>query len=331
MTLNGRCVFLKIVCCSTYKIKYCTLQVCCSTYKIKYCTLQVLDLGSGKGYLSECLSLQYRLRVIGIDSSPGNTENAKKRNAKVQRMWPGLQSKAELLHCTSGHGTHCKVSSADTQAQSKATDTGGASNIPSVHCCSKDEGERTVVKHFEQKDKVPKHTQKEDVRYSFACSDFKKDTSTEPALESGLHTLNLHRNNMKERNRDESANSLCDQYCANCSRLRLENQVTNLHGSYCDNCQTDSEQVCCKGTVDATNRNCMCHTDKSTLDSCKTDGKLSRRDVKSFEPVTGFVNSCSITSGEVASMLRGLQESDSDPQQVHVEKLLLIYSWCACL
>jgi len=40
---------------------------------------QVVDIGSGKGYLPTTLALQYKLPVIGIDSSDSNTAGAATR------------------------------------------------------------------------------------------------------------------------------------------------------------------------------------------------------------------------------------------------------------
>lgn len=45
--------------------------------------LKVLDLGSGKGYLSEYLALHFGYTVVGVDSQQVNTDGAWKRNAKV--------------------------------------------------------------------------------------------------------------------------------------------------------------------------------------------------------------------------------------------------------
>ncbi|KAM9328769.1 putative methyltransferase-like protein 25 [Pholidichthys leucotaenia] len=47
---------------------------------------QVIDVGSGKGYLSSFLSLQYGLRVFGIDSSSINTHGAQERNRKLKKF-----------------------------------------------------------------------------------------------------------------------------------------------------------------------------------------------------------------------------------------------------
>lgn len=46
----------------------------------------MIDLGSGKGYLSSFLSLRYGLQVFGIDSSSINTHGAQERNRKLKKF-----------------------------------------------------------------------------------------------------------------------------------------------------------------------------------------------------------------------------------------------------
>ncbi|XP_028610399.1 methyltransferase-like protein 25 isoform X3 [Grammomys surdaster] len=70
-----------------------------------YCGLkQVIDMGSGKGYLSSFLSLKYGLNVYGIDSSNTNTHGAKERNRKLKKHWNlyHSQSRAESRADASG-------------------------------------------------------------------------------------------------------------------------------------------------------------------------------------------------------------------------------------
>ncbi|XP_077195060.1 putative methyltransferase-like protein 25 isoform X2 [Paroedura picta] len=55
---------------------------------------QVIDLGSGKGYLSSFLSMQYNLKVYGIDSSNTNTHGANERNRKLKKHWRAYQNQA---------------------------------------------------------------------------------------------------------------------------------------------------------------------------------------------------------------------------------------------
>ncbi|KFP87427.1 Methyltransferase-like 25, partial [Acanthisitta chloris] len=59
-----------------------------------YCGIkQVIDIGSGKGYLSSFLSMQYNLQVYGIDSSNSNTNGAHERNRKLRKHWRAYQSR----------------------------------------------------------------------------------------------------------------------------------------------------------------------------------------------------------------------------------------------
>ncbi|NXW09972.1 MET25 protein, partial [Fregetta grallaria] len=59
-----------------------------------YCGIkQVIDVGSGKGYLSSFLSMQYNLKVYGIDSSNTNTNGAHERNRKLKKHWRAYQSR----------------------------------------------------------------------------------------------------------------------------------------------------------------------------------------------------------------------------------------------
>ncbi|XP_064306364.1 probable methyltransferase-like protein 25 isoform X3 [Phalacrocorax carbo] len=59
-----------------------------------YCGIkQVIDIGSGKGYLSSFLSMQYNLKVYGIDSSNSNTKGAHERNRKLKKHWKAYQSR----------------------------------------------------------------------------------------------------------------------------------------------------------------------------------------------------------------------------------------------
>ncbi|XP_029317584.1 putative methyltransferase-like protein 25 [Cottoperca gobio] len=54
---------------------------------------QVIDVGSGKGYLSSFLCLQYGLRVYGIDSSSTNTHGAQERNRKLKKFSRAYQKR----------------------------------------------------------------------------------------------------------------------------------------------------------------------------------------------------------------------------------------------
>ncbi|XP_064627763.1 probable methyltransferase-like protein 25 [Lineus longissimus] len=48
---------------------------------------EVVDVGSGKGYLSSRMALMYGLKVIGVDASQSFTNSANKRNENLGKRW----------------------------------------------------------------------------------------------------------------------------------------------------------------------------------------------------------------------------------------------------
>ncbi|KAF1372324.1 hypothetical protein PFLUV_G00264090 [Perca fluviatilis] len=67
---------------------------------------QVIDVGSGKGYLSSFLSLQYGLRVYGIDSSSTNTYGAHERNRKLKKFSRAYQKHNKAVRGQGEAATH---------------------------------------------------------------------------------------------------------------------------------------------------------------------------------------------------------------------------------
>lgn len=57
----------------------------------------IIDIGDGKGYLSSRLSLEFKLKVLGIDGNLSNTVEAKKRNQKLSKKWKALVTKEAKL------------------------------------------------------------------------------------------------------------------------------------------------------------------------------------------------------------------------------------------
>lgn len=55
---------------------------------------QVIDIGSGKGYLSNFLTLNYNLNVLGIEGNESINESASHREIKLTKYWDGLKAKA---------------------------------------------------------------------------------------------------------------------------------------------------------------------------------------------------------------------------------------------
>lgn len=101
-----------------------------------------MDLGSGKGYLSQYLTLQYGLNVIGVDSSDRNTQNAAKRNERILKVWHGLvrKSQREKLN-SSNHFPKESITSGyvDSQPQERTSDSGSSKHHSSEllsKCCT---------------------------------------------------------------------------------------------------------------------------------------------------------------------------------------------------
>ncbi|CAN9508174.1 unnamed protein product [Ophioblennius macclurei] len=70
---------------------------------------QVIDVGSGKGYLSSFLSLQHSLQVYGIDSSSTNTLGAQERNRKLKKFSRVYQQHSKAKRTQEGAaGSHHK-------------------------------------------------------------------------------------------------------------------------------------------------------------------------------------------------------------------------------
>ena len=51
----------------------------------------MVDVGSGKGYLSEYLAVEHGLVVVGLDSEQGNTTGAIERCRKVEKAHRGSE------------------------------------------------------------------------------------------------------------------------------------------------------------------------------------------------------------------------------------------------
>lgn len=86
---------------------------------------QVVDVGSGKGYLSSFLSLQYGLRVYGIDSSTTNTHGAQERNRKLKRFSRAYQKRNKAARAQSS------VDTGSTGINPEEASHGGEEGVPS--------------------------------------------------------------------------------------------------------------------------------------------------------------------------------------------------------
>jgi len=58
---------------------------------------QVVDMGSGKGYLSSMLALNYGLDVLAVEANQVHTHGAKKVNANIKKSWDAIVSRSAAL------------------------------------------------------------------------------------------------------------------------------------------------------------------------------------------------------------------------------------------
>lgn len=78
-----------------------------------------MDFGSGKGYLSEHLSVTSGLHVVGIDAVSSNTEGAQKRNYKIQKAFKFTQHPNQITN--SVNTTTEAVNSRDKESDSTSS------------------------------------------------------------------------------------------------------------------------------------------------------------------------------------------------------------------
>lgn len=75
-------------------------------------------MGSGKGYLSSFLSLQFGLRVYGIDSSSTNTHGAQERNRKLKKFSRAYQKHAKAAKAQVEETAQIKPETCDEEVAS---------------------------------------------------------------------------------------------------------------------------------------------------------------------------------------------------------------------
>ncbi|XP_049616570.1 probable methyltransferase-like protein 25 [Syngnathus scovelli] len=80
---------------------------------------QVIDVGSGKGYLSSFLSLQHGLRVFGIDSSSTNTHGAQERNRKLKKFSKVYQKHRKAAKGEADHQLVTEIKAAEDREESQ--------------------------------------------------------------------------------------------------------------------------------------------------------------------------------------------------------------------
>ena len=99
------------------------------------CAMQTVDVGSGKGYLSEALALQHKLTVVGVDACETNVHGAEKRTNLLRRYYNGLVKRAQRLEME-------KAAEAlvNTPWKSSEEDLAGREPVSSLSACAASNG-----------------------------------------------------------------------------------------------------------------------------------------------------------------------------------------------
>ena len=102
----------------------------------------MIDIGSGRGYLSSHLCLMHGLSVVAVDSSTVNTKSAQTRSQRLEKHWDGLVRNATKAAQPSSSNkvanntvTDMDPNPSDTQGASASNDTGNQSTKnPQAKC-----------------------------------------------------------------------------------------------------------------------------------------------------------------------------------------------------
>lgn len=184
----------------------------------------IIDVGSGRGYLSSVLALLHGQRVLGIDSSHINTHSAVKRSEKLQKYWPGMCKRADESSNSvipEKRGKHWK----SKVLNKSETGTGSNNSVKQI-----DDSLLSELKPLPSKESLYRQT----TMYISENSDLRhivRETFPEDALYSnlslvGLHTCgNLAATCLKLFSNNDDIKAVCNVGC--CYHLIEEKFCTN--------------------------------------------------------------------------------------------------------
>lgn len=248
-----------------------------------------MDLGSGKGYLSQYLALQYGLKVIGVDSSDSNTQNASKRNERLLKAWQGLMKKSQndkVEHISNNIPGGAKMS---TQ---RILD----SSLKQTCTCSYNVGYNSIKTHS--------------VRQNYANSDNKDGLYTgqrEVFGEAGRmlssHSKQLldHRKPLLKEEFPALSSQSSNQNSSNESSSSLSEQCNKVVQKKCTCAGTEPQDACCCRTI---------QTGQEAGASFSNSNQPQTATSNSFLPVTGFVDQSFIANGELRKLFDQLAVHD---------------------
>lgn len=246
-----------------------------------------MDLGSGKGYLSQYLALQYGLKVIGVDSSDSNTQNASKRNERLLKAWQGLVKKSQndkVKHFSNNIPGGAKMSTQrmlDSSSKQTCSYKGGYHSI-------KTHTVRQNSANSDNKDGLYTGQGKVFGEAGRMLSSHSKQLldHTKPLLKEEFPTLSSPSSNQNYSN--ESSSSLSEQ----CNKV-VQNKCT-CGGSV-------PQDACCFRTI---------QTGHEATGSFSISNQPQTATSNSFLPVTGFVDQSFVANGELRRLFDQLALSD---------------------
>lgn len=271
-----------------------------------------MDLGSGKGYLSQYLALQYGLNVIGVDSSYSNTQNAAKRNERVLKVWKGLVRKSQRE----------KANSSSNISKEDIT----SSHVDSQPLQRTLLAENIHVKEQSNSKSLSNCCTTCCTSTSHACNHDGNNVDTNDLQQTcqidgqkGSHLHSLSQNTVETENKLPTASDV--------HVMETKPGKNKLAGDVCEPLSHESSSSsfeCQQSTVQckrACDRNIHvmldgCYNDKSPHSGLAANAvtpksqRSQTANPSSFVPVTGFVDQAFVANGELARLFDEMETSD---------------------
>ena len=256
--------------------------------------MQILDLGSGKGYLSQYLALQYGLKVIGVDSSDSNTQNAFKRNERLLKAWQGLAKKSKndkVEHISDNIPGGTKTS---TQG---ILDSSSKQTCCRYTSCSYNGGSEC--------DSIKSHS----LRQNSVDSDSKDYLYTSQGKVFGETGKLLSSHSKQLLNHGKPL--LKDDFTALSCQSSDQNSLDEFSSSPSQQCDKVVQNKRTYGRC-VPEDTCCCKTLQTGHEANASISNSQTATTNSFLPVTGFVDQSFLANGELRKLFDQLSLSDED-------------------
>jgi hypothetical protein len=246
---------------------------------------QVLDVGSGKGYLSQHLSLSQRLCVVGVDAQVSNTLGAHTRNEKVYKAWKSASnpSKPRRDH-------HQRLPSEGTLAADTFT---GKLNLSTLF---NEEGSSPADYEMEEGESVKKMDDCRKTSPSFSGSE-DEEKKTEEGVDKSAHKIS------QIGLQNSSARRVKDFFVHNQEQHRKSGEISKMQATHNVLQVTPHESTFGKGQKEEETK----HVDLEQA-QISTGVSVAQTDGVSFTPLTQLISLANIGEDDVASESTG-QES----------------------